>query len=56
MFKLQFDTSNDSFQFGNQSAEIKRILREIINLVEAGDEAGKIFDENGNKIGEWGFD
>jgi hypothetical protein len=51
--EIIFKTDNASFEDGNATAEAKRILLKIAKLVEQGETEGKIFDINGNLIGNW---
>lgn len=65
MFKMTIDTGNGAFrnEFGETDKEIKqldpsswelrRILKEVENSLEDGNTQGKIFDVNGNLVGEW---
>lgn len=56
MFTLQFDTGNAAFDDGNAPAECARILEIIGGNVSRGYRDGRIFDVNGNRIGEWALD
>ena len=65
MFKMTIDTGNGAFrnEFGETDEEIKqldpsswelrRILKEVEDNLENGSTQGKIFDVNGNRVGEW---
>lgn len=64
MFKMEFKTGNAAFydpytgepsKFYS-SIEVKRILLEIAEKIEAGHDSGSIMDINGNKIGTWFFE
>jgi hypothetical protein len=50
--KINFQTDNAAFS-DDKSFETIRILNTVINKIEEGENDGKIFDINGNKIGEW---
>lgn len=52
-FKIKFKTDNDAFKDGGAEFEVARILRTIAEHVLAGEDAGKVFDVNGNSIGTW---
>lgn len=64
MFKMTIDTGNGAFrnEFGETDEEIKqldpsswelrRILKEVEDSLEDGNTQGKIFDVNGNLVGE----
>ncbi len=56
MFKLEISTSNAAFHDSGPTAradELARILRDIADSVEAGNEAGAARDNNGNRCGGW---
>ena len=65
MFKMTIDTGNGAFrnEFGEtdeemeqldpSSWELRRILKEVEDSLEDGNIQGKIFDINGNRVGEW---
>lgn len=65
MFKMTIDTRNDAFrnedgetdeemkQLDPSSWELRRILKEIENSMRNGSTHEKIFDVNGNRVGEW---
>lgn len=50
---VNFGTDNACFDDGNGPAEAARILRLLADKIEAGSEGGLLYDENGNRIGEW---
>lgn len=52
-FYLRINTSN---MYDYPVEECTQILRKVLEKVENGSTDGKVFDTNGNKIGEWGFD
>ena len=56
MLRITFTTANAAFE-GNPGVETCRILRDIIGRIENegdfGDMDGKVYDRNGNRIGEW---
>jgi hypothetical protein len=58
MFNLNFDTDNAAFNEhpGAMREEIARILKRLAQKIENGETPHKIFDINGNKIGEIDFD
>lgn len=52
MFKMEFRTGNASFEDGNLTAEVARILRDTAVAIEhGGQERGTVRDLNGNRIG-----
>lgn len=65
MFKMTIDTGNDAFrneygetdkemeQLDPSSFELRRILKEVENSMRNGNTYEKIFDVNGNRVGEW---
>lgn len=65
MFKMTIDTGNGAFrnedgetdeemkQLDPSSWELRRILKEIENSIRNGSTHEKIFDVNGNRVGEW---
>ena len=40
-------------QLDPSSWELRRILKEVEDSLEDGNTQGKIFDVNGNRVGEW---
>lgn len=59
-FRLDFETCNAAFGEPGDSVqfrtEVKRVLRRVIGLVEAGADEGPVMDINGNKVGSWALD
>lgn len=65
MFKMTIDTGNGVFrneydetdegmeQLDPSSWELRRILKEVKDSLEKGNTHEKIFDVNGNRVGEW---
>ena len=55
MFTCEMKTDNAAFGEDrlDEGAEIARILREIADRVEQGDNHGICMDINGNKVGSW---
>lgn len=65
MFKMTIDTENDAFrneygksdekmeQLDPSSFELRRILKEVEDSMGKGSTHEKIFDVNGNRVGEW---
>lgn len=65
MFKMTIDTENGAFrnelgetdeemeQLDPSSWELRRILKEVEDSLENGKTHDKIFDVNGNRVGEW---
>ncbi len=56
MFKLEISTANAAFHDSGPTAcadELARLLRDIADSVEAGNEAGSARDNNGNRCGGW---
>jgi len=54
MFTLRFDTDNAVFE-ESFASECARILREVADKLEEGDDNGAIRDINGNSIGKWSY-
>ena len=52
MIKIQFKTDNDAF-VDDRSGSVAAILRNIAGKIETGEIEGKVFDVNGNSIGDW---
>lgn len=52
MFMVRFETDNAVFE-NDPQAECMRILKKIINDLDNSETEGKIFDLNGNRVGEW---
>ena len=52
-FELQMKSGNAAFSDGNTPAETARILREVADRVERGDDGGVVRDGNGNSVGNW---
>jgi len=52
MLNLSFDTGNAAFAESGPY-EAARILRDIAARIENGKRSGKVFDLNGNSIGQW---
>lgn len=50
---LKFNIKNNAFRYENYNTENIRILKKIINKIEYGCCQAKIYDVNGNHIGEW---
>ena len=65
MFKMAIDTGNGAFrnEYGETDEkmeqldpsfwELRRILKEVKDSLEKGNTHEKIFDVNGNRVGEW---
>lgn len=65
MFKMTINTGNGAFrneygetdekmkQLDPSSFELRRILKEVENSMRNGNTYEKIFDVNGNRVGEW---
>lgn len=51
MFRIEFDTNNAAFEFGEN--EIRRILNNTADKVDNGRKKGFVIDINGNLIGYW---
>ena len=58
MLKIEIETGGAAFgeDFYEASYEIRRILEEIAEEMDAGRKRGVIMDINGNKVGRWGED
>ena len=46
---IQINTDNAAFE--DKNFELARILRELADKIENGQEEGSLFDYNGNKVG-----
>ena len=67
MFTIKINTGGAAFRDEEQTDkhgdfildpnahEVRRILKNIINRLEAGDDEGAIMDMNGNRAGEWKY-
>jgi len=59
-FRISFETCNAAFGEPGDTVqfrtEVKRILRRVVAVVEAGADEGPIMDINGNKVGSWSLD
>lgn len=56
-FEMNLDLGNEAFdEPGKRQSEIERILGEVRDRVSMGEASGSIFDINGNRVGDWGFD
>lgn len=61
MFKCEIKTENAAFcnpDTGDENKfweaiELKRVLEDVCERLEAGHTSGFILDINGNKVGEW---
>jgi hypothetical protein len=53
-FTFTIVTDNAAFEDGNLGDEIARIMREVAERVERGDEHGICRDVNGNRVGSFG--
>jgi hypothetical protein len=49
--KLMIETTNDAFADGNEKNEVARILRELADKLENGNEPTIMRDYNGNVVG-----
>jgi len=49
MITIKIDTDNAAFEY--ERSEIARILREIADRIERGEEVNFAMDYNGNKVG-----
>jgi len=53
MFKLKMETGNAAFADNIKHLEVARILRNVVEKLEADHTEGKLIDLNGNTVGEW---
>jgi hypothetical protein len=53
-FSLEFDTDNAAFA-EDLLGETRRILGEVAEKVRTGAREGTVWDDNGNRVGFWGF-
>ncbi len=51
MLHIKINTENDAFQGGNREFELSRILMEIAQKIEAGEQGFLVRDSNGNTVG-----
>lgn len=51
-FSLNFKMDNEAFA-DYMEGEVKQILHDVGEHVTQGRTAGKVFDSNGNSVGEW---
>jgi|GEM_PF-3613904 len=54
-FTLTFKIDNDAF-VEDKFAEVALTLNQIAKSVKKGEDIGRIWDKNGNLIGEWYFE
>jgi hypothetical protein len=54
-FKINIKTDNAAFskEEGGPHAEVARLLREVAERVENGEDYGSVMDINGNSVGRW---
>jgi hypothetical protein len=52
-FFAEINSSNAAFT-DDPHSELARILRELADKIERGDDGGKLRDVNGNSVGEYG--
>jgi hypothetical protein len=54
-FKLNIKTGNAAFseEEGGPHLELARLLREVADRVENGEDHGSVMDINGNSVGRW---
>lgn len=52
MFKLKIETGNQTFE-AEASEEVARILEEVIIKLRGSQEDGRLFDLNGNPVGNY---
>ena len=56
MVVIKIETGNDAFQDGNECYEVARILREVVDRLNTGDNTHmELRDTNGNTVGEMQF-
>lgn len=53
--KFVLEINCDNAAFDERSLEVAHILTRITERVISRKEGGKIYDSNGNHVGEWGF-
>ena len=54
MFNLKIETDNSAFE-DDKNFEVVRILKETIEKLEKGYNEARLFDLNGNAVGEFSF-
>ena len=52
MFRITMKTENAAFE-DDRNMELARILRQIAERLENGEDAGRVLDINGNKVGSF---
>lgn len=54
-FTLEIELGNDAMQtYADIAASVRRIFSDFANCHDtAEDDAGRIYDANGNRVGEW---
>ena len=52
MFKIEIETGNAAFE-DDRNMELARILRQIAERLENGENTGWVRDINGNKVGKF---
>lgn len=52
MLKIEIETGNAAFE-DDRNMELARILRQIAERLENGEDAGRVLDINGNKVGSF---
>ena len=52
MLKIEIETGNAAFE-DDRNMELERILRQIAERLENGEDAGRVLDINGNKVGSF---
>jgi hypothetical protein len=52
-FRLDIDNYGDQALDDNPIEETARILREVADRLEMGNESGTLYDYNGNAVGSW---
>ena len=51
--RVVIDFATDNAAFDNGDGEIQRILANVVDDINHGEQAGNIRDINGNTVGEW---
>lgn len=53
-FKIEIECSGRSFQ-EDPNEEVARILQKVVSRLEDGNDAGSLWDTNGNRVGDFRF-
>ena len=51
-FALKISLGNEAMQTGE---DVARALRKVADKLDRGEDRGRVVDDNGNAVGEWGM-